>query len=366
MGKIDWSPPEISNDDRMAMKAVIDSGWMSEGKATEELEAALAKRIGCRHAIVMNNATSALLAALWGNGIGNGAEVVVPAYTFIASVNTPNAVGAKSVLCDSNPKTLNTEPEFMKQVLTENTRAIMPVDIAGMPIDMGAFEDFAKDNDLVLIEDGAEAIGASYRGRNVGNSGHATIFSFHMAKLITSIEGGCMATNDDALAEKVRMIKNHGTHKKEAKTNFFGFGLNFRTTDVQSALGLSQLLRLDHFLKRRNEVARIYSQELDGLVGMQQVPEYVSVHARMFFPIFVEASRRDAIDAALNRMGISTRICWPPAHMQPYHRRLFPDEKIPNSEMIGNTIIAIPMGNSTTDEEAKTVADAVKKAVGEN
>jgi perosamine synthetase len=363
MEKIEWSPPDISEEDNQAMKKVIDSGWLSEGKITQEFESMLAKYIGCKHAIVVNNATAALLTVLWANDFKQGDEIIVPAYTFIATVNTPMAVGCVPMLTDCNLETMNSEPGFMEPKLTKKTRAIIPVDIAGMPIDLDAFKEFAKENDLVLIEDAAESFGAQYRGKRIGSFGHATIFSFHIAKLITSIEGGCIATNDDAIADKCRMIKNHGTLKKVAKTNFFNFGVNFRTTDLQSALGLSQLKRAEEFLALRNRISRIYMDELNGIVGFQEVPKHVSKHGRMFFPIFVEELKRNEIDEELNKQGVSTRICWPPAHKQPFHSKLFPNQSYPNSEKIGNTIITLPLGNKTSEEDAKKVAEIVKKTI---
>lgn len=363
MKKISWSPPEITEEDKKSMIDVINSEWLSEGKITETFEEELAKYLGCKHAIVVNNATSALTTALFAHGIKNGNEVIVPAYTFIATVNTPWGVGATPVLSDCDTGTIHATPDFMKSKITKKTTAIMPVDVAGMPIDVGAFEDFAEDNELIIIEDAAEALGARYKNRPLGSFNHTSIFSFQIAKICTTIEGGCITTNDDAVAEKCRMIKNHGALKKQAKTSFNYFGFNFRTTDVQSAFGISQLKRANNFLDHRKNIARIYTQELERYVNFQHVPEYVTTHARMFFPIFVDPKKRDKINEELNKNGIETRICWPPVHKQPYHSAMFPNQRYPNAENVWGSIITIPMGNKTTEDEAMYVVGEVKRAV---
>jgi len=359
MNNVPWSPPDIGPEEIAAAKKVIDSGWLTQGKITEQFEKEIEKKVGCRNAVVVNNGTSALVASLLAHGIGHGDEVIVPTYTFIATVNSVLAVGATPVLVDCDKTTFNTTPEMVLEKITPKTKAIMPVDVAGMPVDINGFADLARDQDILFIQDSAESLGAEYRGRKVGGFDNTSVFSFHMAKLSSTIEGGCVLTNDNMIADRVRMIRNHGM---KGKYDYACFGLNFRTTDIQSAIGIEQLKKLDRYIHRRNKLAQIYEQELQGIVGFQQIPDYVTVHPRMLFGILVEKEKRDSIISALNAQGIGTRICWPPTHTQEYHKTLFAGS-YPNAEEIGKSIINIPMGNDLNEEQVHHVVEKIKEVL---
>ena len=356
---VSWSPPAIGEEEKKAAIAVVNSGWMTQGKKTEEFEKKLADYIGCKHAVVVNSGTSALITAMIAHGIGRGDEVLVPTLTFIASVNAISAVGATPVLVDSDLETFNTTPELMKEKITGKTKAIMPVDVAGMPIDIDSFKDFAEDNDLILVEDAAEAVGAKYKHKKIGSFDHTSILSFHMAKLMSTIEGGCLTTNDDAVAEKCKMIRNHGM---QGRYDYAVFGLNSRITDIQSAIGLEQLKKLDRHLELRNKLAKQYMDGLKGLVEFQQIPDYVTLHPWMIFGVLTEAKKRDAINKLLNDNGIGTRICWLPAHKQAYHSKLFKGS-YPNAEQIASRIINPPMGNALAKEDVDYVIEKFKEAL---
>jgi len=355
--QVPWSPPDMGESEKKAAIEVINSGWITQGKITEALEKELAGKIGCKHCVVVNNGTSALITALLAHGIGPGDEVIVPALTFIATINSVIAVGAKPVLADSDIETFNTTPEIVKQRITEKTKAIMPVDVAGMPVDIDGFKKLAEENNLVLIEDAAEAIGAGYKGRNIGSFGHTSIFSFHMAKLCAGGEGGCISTDDDAFAEKCRMICNHGM---KGRYEYLSFGLNFRITDIQSAIIREQLKKLDHYVKSRNGFADIYKKNLKNAV-FQKIPSYVDAHPWMIFGVLVDKDKRDAIIKKLNENGIGTRICWPAPHKQGYHTGLF-SGSYPNCEEISSRIINLPMGNALTVADIEYVCRIFNEA----
>ncbi len=357
MKKVFWSPPSLKIEDENALIRVVRSGWLSDGKETKAFEKEIADYTGAKHVVVVNNGTSALLAALLAQGISKEDEVIVPSFTFIASVNSILAIGAKPVLVDCDLETFNITLEKIREKLTEKTRAIMFVDVSGMPNDIDGFRQLAREHNLFLIEDAAQAMGGEYKGRKIGGFGHTTIFSFHMAKLITTVEGGCVLTDDDEIARKVRMLKNHGM---QAKYDYGFLGLNFKTTDIQSALGRTQLKRLDYFVEKRNKLVEKYKKGLKNC-RFQEIPDYVTKHPYMLFGVLVDSGIRDDLNKYLNNNGVDTRICWLPAHQQEYHKTIFSNENLPNSEKIAQEIINLPMGNGLTEEDVDYVINTFNK-----
>lgn len=359
MRNVPWSCPDIGKEEKEAAKRIIDSGMLTQGKETEAFEKDIESYIGCKNAVAMNNGTSALMTAMLAHGINSNDEVLVPTFTFIASVNAILAIGAKPVLVDSDPKTFNTTPELMERYLTKKTKAIVPVDVAGMPVDVDAFTEFAENNDLIVIEDAAEAIGAQYKKNNIGSFSHTAIFSFHMAKLVTSVEGGCVVTSDGEIARKCSMIQNHGMQKKYEHRLF---GLNFRITDIQSAIGRAQLKKINGYIKWRNKLVKIYKKEFGESVEYQKIPDYASVHPHMIFGVLTDKRKRDYIIKYLKKNGVDTRICWPPVHTQEYHKKIF-NGKYPSSEQIASRIIDLPIGNMLSEEDISYVIKIFKKAL---
>lgn len=358
--KIPWSKPVIDEEEKEAAIRVIKSGWLTQGNETKMFEEDICNYVGCKYAVVVNNGTSALITSLLAHEIGPEDEVIVPIYTFIASINSIIAVGAKPVLVDSDIETFNTTIDLVEEKITPRTKAIMPVDVAGMPIDIYAFEKLANKHNLILIEDAAEAFGAKYKNKEVGSFNHTSIFSFHMAKTCTTVEGGCIATNDPKMAEKCKMIRNHGM---QTSYDYKTFGLNFRITDIQSTIGRVQLKKIDSFLNKRNEIAKQYMKELDNIFEFQKIPKYVTLHPWMFFPILAEPEVRNKIVEQLNKNGIDTRICWPISNKQQFHSQMFKDKKYPNAEIISSRIITIPMGNALTQEEVDYVIKVLKEMI---
>ena len=208
-----------------------------------------------------------------------------------------------------------------------------------------------------MIEDAAEGIGAKYKNKKIGSFDHTTIFSFHMAKVVAGIEGGCIATNDKKIANKTRLIRSHGD---VGDYNSTVFGLNFRISDIHAALALAQLKQINQFLKHRQNLAKIYKDELHNF-EFQRIPDYVTLHPYMLFAILLDSKKRNSLRKFLSKNQIDTRICWPPTHKQPFHSNLFRDQKLPNSEKIFSKILNLPMGNGLTETNIHHVAKMINK-----
>jgi dTDP-4-amino-4,6-dideoxygalactose transaminase len=353
--KISWAEPSIEQEEFSAVKKVMNSKWLTQGPITQKLEKKISQIIGSKYAVITNNGTSSLISSLLAHEIGPGDEVIVPSFTFVATVNSIISVGAKPILVDCDPKTFNTDVDFVRKKITKKTKAIMPVDVAGMPIDIDEFIDLSKEKNLILIQDSAEGIGAKYKKKNTGSFGHSTVFSFHMAKVVAGIEGGCIVTDDYEIAQKVKLIRSHGdVNQYDHKV----FGLNFRISDLHSAIILEQLRKMEKFLKHRQTISKIYKTELNNF-EFQEIPKYVSHHPFMLFAMLTPKKIRDNLNQFLNQHGIETKICWPPVHTQSFHSQFFKG-KFPNSDEVFSKIINLPMGNKLTEQDVQIVIDTIK------
>lgn len=366
---IPWSKPDFGEREKGAARRVIKTGWLTQGKETEKFESELAAYLGVKHVVVVNSGTSALVASLLAHGVGPGDEVITPSFTFIATINSIIAVGAKPILVDCNEKTWDISPSVVEKHISKKTKAIMPVDVAGMPIDVDGFRGISRKHGIPIIEDAAQAIGAVYKGRKIGSFGHTTIFSFHMAKLVTTVEGGCVALNDQKITDRIRMIRSHGRKelyvfkKHGTEYHFDGFGLNLRFSDVQAAIGRVQLKKINKSILHRRRLVDLYKKKLGGLFEFQQIPNYVTTHSNFICGILCKKNKRDYVNQKLYENEISTRITWLPAHLQKWHKNYFGKLKLKNSEMIASRIISIPLGNGLSFSEAEKVIRVLKKIV---
>lgn len=357
--KVPWAPPDISKEEKNAVNRVLKSNWLSQGSVTETLEKKISKFVKTKYAVMINNGTSALVCSLIANEIGPGDEVIVPTFTFVATVNAILAVGAKPVLVDSDPYTFNTNPELVKSKLSRKTKAVIPVDVSGMSIDIDSFREFSNKNNLILIEDAAEGLGGEYKNRLIGSFGHTTVFSFHMAKVVAGIEGGCIVTNDRKIASIAKLVRSHGD---AGKYDFRVFGLNFRISDVHSAIIFEQLKKINRFLDHRNKLAKIYKEELSNY-DFQEIPSFVTLHPYMLFALLISPKKCNKLNKFLNRNGVDTRKCWPPIHKQMFHSKLFRKNKFNSAEKIYTRIINLPMGNGLSKDEVMYVVELVKKGM---
>jgi perosamine synthetase len=360
--KIPWSVPDISEEEDNAVLNVMRSRWLGMGKKTKEFETALCEYTSAKNAVVVNNGTSALITALLANGVSPGDKVLVPTFTFIATVNSVIAIGAHPILVDCDPRTFNVSVHEIEKRITEHTdaKALIFVDVAGMPADIDSISEVASRNDLILIEDAAESFGAKYRGNTIGSYDHTAIFSFHIAKQMTMVEGGAVVSGKRETADRCRLIRSHG--EGQEKYIHVDLGLNFRPTDIQSAIGLTQLQKVEKYIDVRQRIAKLYISELSDFMEFQYLNEYVSRHPYMLFMCLAKDSKeRDGLNKYINEMGVDTRIPWPPAHLQPYHKTKIQTGKMPNADRVYERILSLPMGNAITDDQALQVIDVVKE-----
>jgi perosamine synthetase len=359
--KVFWSVPDVGADEKKAVLETLDSGWLGMGPRTKAFEKELSAYTGAKHSIVVNNGTSALLNALMGYGIGPGDEVLVPTYTFVATASSVIALGAKPVLVDCDPETFNIGPAQVESALAKHpkAKALIFVDVAGLPCDIDALRAVAQKHKLLLLEDAAEAFAGAYKSTRLGNFDHLTIFSFHIAKQVTTVEGGAIQTNRDDLVDKLRLIRSHGEGKE--KYVHVELGLNFRPTDIQAAIGSAQLRKADHYIGLRDRIAKMYMKDLGKWLTFQKVPSYAPRPTWMIFMVLAKnKDERDRYNAHLNAHGVDTRIPWPPIHRQPYFVARFGQVDCPVADQTFDRALSLPIGNAMTEDDVRYVIDVSK------
>ena len=314
--------PRIGEEEARAVYDVVKSGWISMGKKVQEFERMACDYTGAKHALAMNNGTSTLHAILSALDIGPGDEVIVPSLTYISSANVVLYLGATPVLCENDPATFNVAPEHIRAKVTPRTKAFMTVDMKGLPVDFDAFNALSEETGAAFVSDSAESYGAIYKGRKVGAQALVHSFSFFANKNITTGEGGMVTTNDDALYEKLAIVRNQG---QEGRYNHTRLGHNYRMTDVLAAIGIEQFKRLDAILDEKVALAARYTAafaETDH-VAAPVVPDHVDRPSWYMYSVTVDEARRDPLIEHLAAREIDTRLSFPPIHIQPYYRERF-------------------------------------------
>ena len=340
-----------------------------------EFERAFAAAVGARHAVAVSSGTAALHAAVFAAGLGPGDEAVTTPLTFVATSNAVLYQGARPVFADVRPDTLTLEPAAAAAALTPRTRALMPVHFAGQACDLDAWERLARARGLVLIQDAAHALGAEVGGRRVGGGEGLTVFSLHPVKHITTGEGGVVTTDDAGLAERMQRFRNHGLATDAGTRDAHGrlwsemvdLGYNYRLTDLQCALGRSQLGKLDRFLARREAIAERYLAALKDVPGFtlpQVVPD--ARHAWHIFPVLVESQRlsadRATVYAALRAENIGVTLHYVPAYWHPYYAaRGYTRGLCPVAEDGAERLLTLPIFPGMTDQDVADVIHAVRK-----
>jgi perosamine synthetase len=369
--RIPLSAPDISEADIEAVVSVLRTPRLSIGPKMMEFEESIAEFIGVPHAIAVSSGTAGLHLCLRALGIGEGDEVILPSFTFIAAGNAILYERAKPVFVDIDPLTLNLNPEKLERSITSKTRGILVVHTFGRPADLDPILDIAWKHNLPVIEDACEAIGAQYRGRNAGGIGNLGVFGFYPNKPITTGEGGMVVTRDSDLADTIRALRNQGRRDSDGWIGHRLLGYNYRLSEMNCALGHAQMKRLTSILERREAVAMRYSQELQAIPEVIPPPSTIQDGRLCWFVYVVrlsagfEPAQRDSICRQLIARGIGCGRYFAPLHLQPlYAPYKNGGGDLPVTEHVAGRTLALPFFNRLTENQIIEVCQTLREAIG--
>ncbi|MBQ4900007.1 UDP-4-amino-4,6-dideoxy-N-acetyl-beta-L-altrosamine transaminase [Paenibacillus sp. Marseille-P2973] len=364
----------LDEDDINAVVKVLRSDFITQGPAVREFEAKVANYVGAKYAVAYANGTAALHGACYAAGIGPDDEVITSPITFLATSNSVLYQGGTPVFADIDMNTYNISPDKIQAAITNKTKAIIAVDLTGQPVEADRISMIARNHNLVFIQDAAHSLGASYDGKKVGTLADMTMFSFHPVKHVTTGEGGVIVTDDETYYRRLLQFRNHGmTREPEEMMRNDGpwyyemqsLGYNYRMTDMQAALGVSQMDKLDGFIMRRREIVKAYNEQLSdikGLVLPQQHPKADSswhLYVVRFLADCFDGSRREIFEA-LRQYNIGVNVHYIPVYLQPYYKGLGYTEGIcPNAEAYYETAITLPLFPKMSDKDVSDVIAVV-------
>jgi len=384
---IPYGRQDITQTDIDAVVGVLQSDFLTQGPMVPRFEQSVAQHVGATHALAVNSATSALHIACLALGLGPGDRLWTTPITFVASANCALYCGADVDFVDIDPRTYNLCPQALALKLEQAERegnlpkVVVPVHLCGQPCDMQAIHALSLRYGFKIIEDASHAIGGKYQGEFIGNSRYSdiTVFSFHPVKIITTAEGGMALTNDEALANKMALLRSHGITRdpaqmtREADGPWYyqqiDLGFNYRMTELQAALGVTQMERLDQYVARRHQLARRYDDLLTGLpvtAPWQHADSYSGLHLYVIRLQLdkIEKTHRQVFEA-LRELGIGVNLHYIPVHSQPYYERMgFKPDDFPQSQTYYQEAISIPMFQTMSDEQQDEVIQALKKSLG--
>ena len=370
----------IDENDVKAVSEVLVSDYLTCGPKVSELEEKLALYCGCKYAVAVSNGTAALHCACIAAGLKPGDEVITTPLTFAASANCVLYVGATPVFADVNPETYNIDPESIKAHITDKTKAVIAVDFTGQCVENEKIRAICDEYNLIFIEDAAHAIGSSYNGKKVGSLADMTCFSFHPVKTITSGEGGAITTNNEEFHKKLVLAHTHGiTHDEDLMEDAphegpwyyeqISLGYNYRLTDIQSALLISQLEKLELFKKKRQEIVKKYNDafsQIPEIIVQKEIPESDTCRHLYIIRLNLDklkCSRREFFDA-MSAENIQCQVHYVPTYLFPYYRHLgYKEGLCPNAEEIYKGILSIPLYPTLSEKDTDDVIEAVKKIV---
>lgn len=367
---IPFAKPFFSQEDieeiTSYLKEILDSGWLTSHKFVQKFEEKIAEYVRAKHAVATNSCTAALHSIILALGIGKRDEVIVPSNSFVASANIVLYTGAKPVFADVDPKTFDISPESVRNKISNKTKGIVVVHIGGNPVEMDSILDIAEENNLFVVEDAAHALGSLYEGKYCGTLGDAGAFSFYPNKVMTTGEGGMVATNNNGLAEKIKMIRNHGRSGKGPKP-VIEKGYNYRMPEISAAMGLVQMRKLEEFISHRNNLAELYNKLLEEFSWI--VPQEVKKKTRSTYYAYITMIEnsaplsRDKLAEELSKEGVGTSIIYHPIHLQPFYKKKFgyKEGELPISEEIGKHSLSLPMYNNMPLKNVEKVVNVIRK-----
>ena len=378
--KIFYGRQWIDEDDIKAVEEVLRGDLITCGPKVDELERTLCQYTGAKYGVAVNSGTSALHCACMAAGIKEGDEVITSPLTFAASANCVLYCGGTPVFADIRKDTYNIDPESIKAHITEKTRAVIAVDYTGQAVQIDEIRKICNDNDLIFIEDAAHSIGTSYKGKKIGSLADMTCFSFHPVKTVTGGEGGAILTNNETYAQRLKLARTHGiTHDENLMEGaphegiwyyeMISLGYNYRMTDFQAALLLSQLKKINFFMSRRREIVQRYNDEfanMQELIIQKEIPESYTCNHLYVIRLELDkmnCTRRMFFDA-MSRENVQCQIHYVPVYWFPYYEHMGYHKGIcPNAEEVYAGIMSIPLYPKMTDQDAEDVIHAVKKVV---
>lgn len=358
--KVSIASPVIEEEEINAVIDVMKSGMIAQGPKVIEFEEEFAKYVGAKYGIATNSGTSALHVALLAAGIGEGDEVITTPFTFAATGNSILYTGAKPVFVDIDPETFTLDPSKIEDAITENTKAIMPVQLYGQSADMDAIMKIAKGNDLIVIEDAAQAHGAEYDGVKVGNLGDMACFSFYPTKNMTTSEGGMITTNNEEFAQNAKIYRAHGS---ATKYHHDVLGYNFRMTDIAAAIGLEQLKKIDGFNDKRIANAKYLNEGLSDVDSIETpVVKDGCKHVYHQYTIKVKDGKRDELSEFLLEKGIGNGIYYPiPLYNQVLYTNMGYDQALPVTDETVEEVLSLPIHAKLTNEDLDYIIKAIKE-----
>lgn len=378
--KIGYGRQWIDDDDIRAVEDVLKGDFLTCGPNVDKLEKKLCEYTGAKYAVAVSNGTAALHCACIAAGIGPGDEVITTPITFAASANCVLYCGGKPVFADINPRTYNIDPESIRKKITSKTKAIVAVDFTGQAVELDEIKKISEEYNLILIEDAAHSIGTVYDGKKVGNISDMTTMSFHPVKTVTSGEGGAILTNSEDLYKKLLLAHTHGiTHDEELMENPIhegpweyeqvSLGFNYRLTDIQAALLISQLDKIEKFKARRKEIVERYNSEFKNmpeLVIQEEIPKSDTCRHLYVLQLNLEklnCTRRQFFDAMVSE-GIGCQVHYIPVYYFPYYKKMgYAKGLCPDAESLYERILSIPLFPKMTDADVEDVICAVRKIV---
>lgn len=371
-----YGKQSIDEADIAAVVEVLKSDFITQGPAVVQFEHKVAEYAGAKYAVAFSNGTAALHAACFAAGIGPGDEAITTPITFLASSNCVLYRGGVPIFADIKSDTYNIDPDEIVKKITSKTKAIIAVDFTGQPVELDRIEAIAREHGLILIHDAAHSLGASYKGKKIGSFGNMTMFSFHPVKHVTTGEGGVIVTDSEHFYRQLLLFRNHGMTRDESIMSkndgpwyyeMIDLGLNYRMTDMQAALGASQMDKLDRFVERRRYIAHRYTMSLDGMKGLQlpyQHPDSLSswhIFVVRWHSDFFKTDRKQIFND-LRDENIGVNVHYIPVYKQPYYKGLgYEDNQCECAEEYYKTAITLPIFPSMTDQDIEDVVTAVKK-----